>query len=179
MAHIETSRFGKLEYYDKDLLLFPEGIPGFTQCTRWIIAGEENHFIKWMQSVEYGDVALPVTSPEFVDPKFHLKIHQEELDFLGAKEKGDLFVLVVVRIPPEMPWEMTANLAAPVVLCTSTRKGRQVVGSEDQYSFREYVFPEDTRIAMAEEYQKASANPSPEDPEGTPREENPHAGPDA
>jgi flagellar assembly factor FliW len=57
-----------------------------------------------------------------------------ELAHLGPGSADDLLVLAVVTLPRGNDAAATANLRAPVVVNLATRRGRQVVLTDDRYS---------------------------------------------
>jgi flagellar assembly factor FliW len=145
---ITTSRFGKILYAKEDILLFPRGLPAFENNQAWILTGEEDNAVKWLQNVEDGRLAVPVTTPDAVLPDYNARIPDDELDFVGSRDSEDLALLVVVSIPPSAPWEMTANLRAPILVSLKNRKAVQVIALGDDYPLRYAVFPENVREAM-------------------------------
>ncbi len=160
MAQIQTSRFGTLHYNEEDVLFFPQGIPGFHFLEHWLISGEEENPIKWLQSVEDPSVALPITAPHLVLPEYNAVISRDELEDLGNASVEELTILVVLTIPPRKPWDMTANLRAPIVINIINRRGKQILLDGDAYPVRFYCFPEEKRafFARAEET-KAKESP--------------------
>ena len=149
---IKTSRFGEVEYKQEDVLFFPRGIPAFENMHEWILAGNEDSAIKWLQSVNDGDLALPVTSPDAIQPDYNARIPEDELKMVGSVNPADLALLIVVSIPPAAPWNMTANLRAPILINLKTHKAVQVIALNEEYPIRHIIFPEDVREKM-----KASA----------------------
>ncbi|MBQ7577773.1 MAG: flagellar assembly protein FliW [Synergistaceae bacterium] len=149
---IKTSRFGEVEYKQEDVLFFPRGIPAFENMHEWILAGNEDSAIKWLQSVNDGDLALPVTSPDAIQPDYNARIPEDELKMVGSINPADLALLIVVSIPPAAPWNMTANLRAPILINLKTHKAVQVIALNEEYPIRHIIFPEDVREKM-----KASA----------------------
>ena len=143
--NIDSSRFGKLEVEDCDILNFPVGIPGFEDKHGWILVGDDDNAIMWMQSVEDGALALPITTPDAVCPGYNAQIPRETLEALGTFEDLDLATLIVVTIPPNSPWEMTANLKAPIIINRAERIGIQVIALNEDYEFRRPVLDEPTR----------------------------------
>jgi len=149
VAQIETSRFGTLTYSEEDVLSFPRGIPGFSSLLRWVVSGEEENPVKWIQSVDDPMVALPITAPHLVLPEYNAAIFQEQLEDLDAPSSEELMIVVVLTIPPEKPWDMTANLRAPIVINTANRKAKQVLLDSEEYPIRFYCFPEEKRALFA------------------------------
>jgi len=148
MQIVISSRFGEISYAEEDVLAFPRGIPAFEKNHNWILAGEEDNAIKWLQNIEDGDLALPVTTPDAVMPDYNAKIPEDELDLVGSKDFADLALLIVVSIPEAAPWDMTANLRAPILVNLKSRKAVQVIALNEEYPIRHVVFPEEVKNAM-------------------------------
>jgi flagellar assembly factor FliW len=147
---IETSRFGEIFYADEDVLFFPRGLPAFEKNRSWILTGDEDNAIKWLQNVEDAELAVPVTTPDAVMPDYNAKIPEDDLDLVGSRDPGDLALLIVVSIPESAPWNMTANLRAPILVNLRTRRAVQVIALCGEYPIRCAVFPESARAAMRE-----------------------------
>ena len=149
---INTSRFGEVIYTSEDVLFFPRGIPAFETKQKWILAGNEKSAIKWLQSLDDGNLALPVTSPDAIQSDYNARIPDDELKLLGSADISELALLIVVSIPELAPWNMTANLRAPILINLKTRKAVQVIALNEEYPVRHIVFSEEIREKM-----KASA----------------------
>jgi len=131
---IQTGLMGELDVEEKDLLFFPRGLPGFPDFFRWIIGGDDEDTIKWLISVDCGTIALPVTSPELVDPFYEPGIPAGILASIGVEKPADAVILAVLSLPRANPLSGTANLLAPLVINPATRMGRQVVLTDERYS---------------------------------------------
>ena len=149
---IITRRFGEVYYSPNDVLLFPRGIPAFENKHQWILAGSDDSAIKWLQSIEDGDLALPVTSPDAIAPDYNARIPEDELKLIGSVNPADLALLIVVSIPQNEPWLMTGNLRAPILINLKTHKAVQVIALNEEYPIRHVIFPEDVREQMKEKY---------------------------
>ncbi|MBQ6773236.1 MAG: flagellar assembly protein FliW [Synergistaceae bacterium] len=145
---INTARFGEVSYKEEDVLFFPRGIPAFENNHKWILAGSDDSAIKWLQNIEDGDLALPVTSPDAVRPDYNARIPEDELRLIGSVNPADLALLIVVSIPRDAPWNMTANLRAPILINLKTHKAVQVIALNEEYPIRHIIFPEDVREKM-------------------------------
>jgi flagellar assembly factor FliW len=143
-----SSRFGEISFSEEDVLFFPRGIPAFEKSHRWILAGDEDNAVKWLQNVDNGALALPVTSPDAVMPDYNAKIPEDDLDLVGSRDVGDLAMLIVVSIPESEPWNMTANLRAPILVNLKSRRAVQVIALNEEYPIRYIVFPESVRNSM-------------------------------
>ncbi|MBQ9573657.1 MAG: flagellar assembly protein FliW [Synergistaceae bacterium] len=149
---LETTRFGTVSYSEDEVLFFPRGIPAFESKHSWILAGSDESAVKWLQSLDDGSLALPVTSPDAIQPDYNARIPEDELTLIGTVNPSDLALLIVVSIPEAAPWNMTANLRAPILINLKTHKAVQVIALNEEYPIRHIVFPEDVREKM-----KASA----------------------
>ena len=59
-----SERFGEIVYTQDDVLSFPRGIPAFENNRSWVLVGDEDNAVKWLQNIEDGALALPVTTPD-------------------------------------------------------------------------------------------------------------------
>ena len=50
---LETAHFGVIEFNEDDIIIFPEGIPGFEETKKYILMGNETNeaVFFWLQSV--------------------------------------------------------------------------------------------------------------------------------
>ena len=145
---MNTERFGEVTYEEGDVLVFPRGIPAFEDEHKWILVGIEDNAVKWLQSVGDGSLALPVTTPDVVRPDYNARIPEDELTLIGSKDPADLALLIVVSIPEAAPWNMTANLRAPILLNLKSKRAVQVIALNEEYPIRHVIFPEDVREKM-------------------------------
>ena len=145
---VNTLRFGTVSYDDGDLLFFPRGIPAFEDSHKWILAGSEDSAIRWLQNIEDGNLALPVTSPDAVRPDYNAKIPDDELKLIGTENFAELAFLIVLTVPEGAPWNMTANLRAPILINLRTHKAVQVIALNEEYPIKHLIFPDDVREKM-------------------------------
>ena len=156
---INTTKFGELFYNDEDIIVFPRGIPGFERNHSWAITGEEESVIKWLQSLDDAELALPITTPDVVMPEYNARIPDDEIELLGEiQSNDDLALLSVVSIPSSAPWNMTVNLRAPILVNVKTRRAAQVIVLNEDYPLRHPVFSESARAEMKTKAEKMQEN---------------------
>jgi flagellar assembly factor FliW len=143
-----TSRFGDMSYVKEDILSFPRGLPAFEDHHGWILTGDEDNAIRWLQSIDDGCLAVPVTTPDVILPDYNAKIPDDDLDTVDSRDSEDLLLLVIVSIPEFTPWDATANLRAPILVSLKNRKAVQVIALSEEYSIRHAVFPESAKKAL-------------------------------
>ena len=124
---INTTRFGRIDVDDADLLTFPSGLPGLEGCREWaLLADAANDALGWLQSTDRPDVALAVVSPRRFVPGYQVRIPRSELLPLAIGNLRDAQLVVVVS---RNGHRLTLNLKAPIVINLAARTGRQVVAS--------------------------------------------------
>jgi flagellar assembly factor FliW len=151
MIKLASTRFGVMEVDDDDIIRFPVGIPGFENRHSWILVGDDDNAIMWIQSTDEGSLALPVVTPDTIKSDYNAKIPREFLDLIGDTNVEDIAILIVVTIPPGRPWDMTANLRSPIVINRQSRVAVQSIALNEEYDFRYRVLEEDIREKMREQ----------------------------
>lgn len=132
---VTTTRFGTVEVPDDGLVTFADGLPGFggTRTMALLGAGDipgaapgdghQNLF--WLQDVHDPALAFLTIVPWTAYPDYDIEIDPDEVDHAEA---DDICVLNVVTVRREHGGlQMTTNLAAPIVIDTARRIGRQVI----------------------------------------------------
>jgi len=131
---VDTTRFGPLDVPDDDILVFPEGLIGFEECTRYaIVDRRENRPVWWLQSLDRPEVAFILTDPANVVPCYQPEVSRSDLEAIGlaALDEAALYVMLIVAAGPK---EITANLLGPLVVNPRDRLGKQVVLRHSAYS---------------------------------------------
>ncbi len=116
-----TSRaFGELEFEDKHVILFPEGIAGFSHLRRFVVLNdEESQPFRWLVSLDDEGVALPVIEPDYVRPGFRPDL------------RGGNTVLLVSILTGD-PQTSSVNLRSPIVIEQGSQVGRQMILDDDR-----------------------------------------------
>ena len=148
MISLISTRFGEMEVDEGDVINFPAGIPGFEDSRSWILVGDDDNAIMWLHSIEDGALALPVTTPESVKSDYNAKIPRESLEQIGLMDMKAVILLIVVAIPPGRPWDMTANLRAPILVNWASRVATQAIAMNEDYDFRHPILDEAARESM-------------------------------
>lgn len=126
---INTTRFGKVEVFDSDLVEFTEGLIGMEDCLQWVLlADAENSALGWLQSINRADLALAVVSPRRFVADYRARVARRDLHGLAIETAHDAQVLVIVGKDER---GLTVNLKAPLVINAKTRRGRQVMTMDD------------------------------------------------
>ncbi len=140
----ESPRFGAIEVDEQKILHFPRGLPGFPDCTEFIVMDHDKETpLKWLQCVDRPEVAFLVVEPEQILLSYGLEIPEPVLAFLGwRKETGDprdVVVFVILTLDGE---NLTANLRAPVLVNVENRRAHQMILDDPQIPIQHPVRPE-------------------------------------
>lgn len=149
---INTSRFGRVELKDEDVLTFPEGLLGFADLRKFILLDDpSDEIFAWLQSCENAAIAFPVLEPELFAENFKVNLTKSDLESLALPNSAQARFFTIVTIP-EDPTQMTANMKAPIVVNATSRKARQCVLQDNHLAIREPIF--------AKLQQRVVANPA-------------------
>jgi flagellar assembly factor FliW len=126
---INTTRFGKVELSETDVVEFPAGLIGMEDCRRWVLlADAENSALGWLQSIDRADLAVAVVSPRRFVAGYQARVSRRDLHGLQIDSAKDAQVLAVVGKDDQ---GLTVNLKAPLVIHLPSRRARQVVVLDD------------------------------------------------
>ena len=139
---IATKHFGEVEVDESKIVNFEKGIFGFEDEKQFIMFYEDEEApngLCWMQSINDGDLVLPVVNPIYWYPDYSPEIDDEHIEAIGelAEEDLQLFTVVVIRETIE---DMTVNLQAPIVINYKTMQGMQAVIQGDDYGIRHNLY---------------------------------------
>ncbi len=131
---VNTTRFGLIEVDEERIMVFPEGLLGFPDYTRYALVQTNNEgTFFWMQSVERPDLAFVVCDPLLFIPDYQVPTKPENLEELSIKNMDDVQVLIIAN---KVDGVVTGNLQGPLVINAANLTGKQLVLSEKKYSTR-------------------------------------------
>jgi flagellar assembly factor FliW len=123
---------------EKSIIHFPEGIPGFEGCKRFVIL-EPNELapLLLLHTTEGEAFSLPVLPVQVVEANYQLKLHAVDRKLLGLAEEavvGRNVVCLAVLVLPGAGSPPTCNLMAPIVINPGKLLAKQIVQVESEYS---------------------------------------------
>ena len=137
---IETTRFGEVHLDASQVILMPDGMPGFVDSKRFVmIQTREKSPFFWYQSLDDPDLAFVITDPKQFVPDYHpdLKQYLQTISWIDLKVSfKEISCYVVVTIPKGAPEKMTGNFLGPLVMDLSSRLAVQLVIPGGNYSHR-------------------------------------------
>lgn len=135
---LDTKHFGLINFEEDDIITFEEGLPGFAWETQFILLSDgPSDLFFWMQSAINGDLAFVLINVKQVLSYYDPQVDSEMLEDLGTP-----LSYYNIAVVPEDLSKLRVNLKAPIVINKKSRKGRQVVASNEEYGVRHYIFEE-------------------------------------
>ncbi len=142
MITIQSNRVGTMEISEDRVITFPEGIVGFTELKRFIVADDPNDPtmpFKWLIPLENPDMIFLVTDPGIFFNDYAFDLEEEHKEFIGARTEDDVSVITLLTVPSD-PSKITSNLRAPLVINWRSMVGRQLILRSTNYQTKHYIF---------------------------------------
>lgn len=140
---VQTRFFGEIELVEDKIITFNSGLMGFEQYKEYTIIydveEEKEATICWLQSIEEPTLALPVINSYYVMEDYNPTVEDELLKPLGEVNPDNLLILLVLKVPQDVT-KMTANLKAPLIINSDTRKGSQIIVENPEYEVNYKVY---------------------------------------
>ncbi len=137
---VNTKYFGPVEIDEEELLLFEHGIPGFEDKRCYFMAkytAEAPFYI--LQSVDEPGPAFILIGLEQVAPGYSIELTEEVVTELKLNQPEEATVYAIVTIPGELA-KATVNLAAPLVINTRGKLGKQIILNNPSYGMKHPLF---------------------------------------
>ena len=144
MVEVNTNAFGKIAIADDKIIRFEHGILGFPDLKEFTLIfnidkGVESN-IKWLQSLDEPNFAMPVVDPSLVIDEYTPMFDKDLLKPLGGNlDPENLMMLVTVTVPKEIT-QTTVNLRAPIIVNVEERKAVQLISDDDTYSIKYAIY---------------------------------------
>jgi flagellar assembly factor FliW len=119
---LDTTRFGKFEIDEKQLIQFPWGIPGFEELKYYILLEYHNGPFQWLQSTEEPSVAFVVCPPEVIGLEYD--IPESKMNPINLKNRENLLVLNIVSFNREKN-STRFHVRSPLLFNVADRLGYQ------------------------------------------------------
>ncbi|SEQ39961.1 flagellar assembly protein FliW [Butyrivibrio sp. TB] len=132
---LTTRVFGEVEVDDSKIIVFPNGIIGFPDLKKFTLMydeGESASTIKWLQSIDEPEFALPVLDPLIVCHDYKPIVDKNGITEIGDLDEQEMLVLVTVTVPHDLT-KMTVNLMGPIIINTKEMKASQIIVDNEEY----------------------------------------------
>ena len=136
---ITTRVFWEIDIEESKIIHFQGGIVGFPDLTDFAIIHDaekdSENPIRWMQSMQEPNFAMPVMDPLAVCPDYNPTVEDEMLKPIGELNPDSILVLVTLTVPQDVK-KMSVNLQAPFIINADERKAIQLIVDPDKYEVR-------------------------------------------
>ena len=140
---VKTRYFGEIDLTEDKILTFDNGILGFEDYKKYTLLFNNEDgkgtTISWLQSLDEEGLAIPVINPLLVKEDYDPIVEDEWLVALGELNDDNILVLLSMTIPSDLT-KMTANLKAPFIINSDTRKGCQIIVENKDYEIKYNVY---------------------------------------
>lgn len=98
MLSIKTASLGEQVFDPDTVIVFPHGIPGFEDCTRFKLFHEEegNEVVHYLQSLDQTGLAFSVADPSQFHIYYQFVLDDEETSLLEFENPEDLLLLILL-----------------------------------------------------------------------------------
>jgi flagellar assembly factor FliW len=135
---LRSSLFGDITYDLDELYIFEEGIPGFPHLREFLFIKLEDSPFTVMHSIKE-DTYFFLIDPFERYANYEFPLDELAKKKLGIEEREDVFCYAIVVLREPLA-DSTANLSAPIVINTKTRKAMQLMLDQSPYSIRTLLF---------------------------------------
>ena len=122
----KTRIFGEIDIPQDKIITMEKGMIGFSELKNYTLiynSEKENDkkSIMWLQSMDDGDIAFPVMTPDIIMPDYKPTVNEELLAPLGDLNEENMYVIVTVNVPSDIT-KIACNLKAPIVVNTDRQE---------------------------------------------------------
>ncbi len=128
-VEIETTRFGKIEIVDEDILLFPKGLIGLEKLKRYtLLDSSKGDSIQWLQSLDDPAVAFLVSEPKRTFPFIEINLPETSAfpSSLSSLHFEQLKLFTIMYVDHENKL-LHIHIQAPLLVNPVSRQGAQVI----------------------------------------------------
>lgn len=137
-----SAHFGPIAVDESSTIEFPEGLPGFEECRRFVpLWNAQQSELIFLQSLECAALCFLTLPVKALRPGYEIVLTPEDRGTLGLTAGEipaigrDVVALAILSLAEgEAP---TANLRSPVVIHMHTRVAVQAIRPDERYQCRE------------------------------------------
>jgi flagellar assembly factor FliW len=137
---VATKAYGLVDVDERQKITFPHGLLGFETLKDYVLLDAERQPFYWLQSMDSEQIAFIIINPFLFRPDFEANFDDEELKVIDIADPCKALVFSIVTIPPSGP--MTANLQGPLVINRDSRKGLQVILTDQRWKTKHDIMAE-------------------------------------
>ena len=147
---VHSLQLGNIEVEDQAVYHMPHGMPGFPEEKDFILLphGEASPFWFWQSAVTAELIFILLDTFQFFQD-YEFELSTEYTEELKMTEPVRPRVFSVVTLPKKIA-DMTANLAAPLVLNDQDHLAMQVILEKTKYAIKQVLIPSSVSTELPE-----------------------------
>jgi flagellar assembly factor FliW len=146
---VNTTRFGVIDTDDSSVITLVKGPLGFEPQNRYcLIQHRPDTKFRWLQSLDDGSLAFVVVDPSEFFTNYEFEVSDTDAEKISLDSAEDALALAIVTIGKGGE-EVTANLAAPILINAKNLAGTQVVLQDNSYSVKHPLVEQPVRDSEA------------------------------
>ena len=124
----------------RNAITFPDGIPGFEACRRFVLlTADAMAPLQRLEAIEGPAAAFLGIDPRLVLASYRCRLTAADLRALGAESETTLLWFAIISA--EADGTLVANFRAPIVINPQRMIGRQVLPDDGLYPIRHVLTP--------------------------------------
>lgn len=140
---VNTKFFGSIEVDEKSIISFENGLPGFSDLHDFaLLPVEGNAALNYMQSIQEASICFILMNPFLIYEDYEIDISEDTVAALGIDKISDINLFAILTVTDNIK-DITANLAAPIVVNTVNNKAAQEILSDNRYEIRYKLYREE------------------------------------
>ncbi len=133
---IDSLVFGTIEVPEASIITFDDGLRGFEAHKHFALLPAAREGAFWLQSLAHQDVAFLLVDPFVTGDGYEVDIEVGDRLALELSSPEEVLILAIVTIGNSPDATATANFRGPLVLNMATRRGRQIVTSNEAHDVK-------------------------------------------
>lgn len=130
---VDHARVGSIDIAAEEALSF-DGLPGFPEAQRFaLLRHREGSCFAWLACLDDPGLAFSVVDPLDLFAGYQPELGPEDLALVGAKAPGEVCLLAIANLSGP---RASANLAAPLLVHATTRRGAQLTLADERWPLR-------------------------------------------
>jgi flagellar assembly factor FliW len=141
---IQTREFGAVQVEEDAVYEFPDGVYGFEADRKFAVFSKEieGYSFLYLQSMDNPVPCFLVFEPWDMVPDYKPILSKEDLDACEVNDYEALIFLVIATVPSKIE-DLSINIKSPVVLNPKTKKAKQIILQNTDFTVRYYPFQQD------------------------------------
>ncbi len=147
---IHSSKIGKIEYQEKDIIYFSNGLFGFEDYKKFLLVKNDgNNIFFYLQSVDDFSLTFILANPRLFLKEYVLDVHESYVKGMEINSIIDFGIITIL----EKSEAITINLMGPILIDIKNQIGAQAISLNKNYTTKH---PANLKLKSGSTTQKVS-----------------------